>query len=87
MIRDCPLSCMLDSLLQQTRVVVLDTIVIMVEDVQKMGDERISEAMEVGEMVTQAEARYNQVGKSPIMRTWLSVMPFRARPRWRHLMQ
>ncbi|WMV32386.1 hypothetical protein MTR67_025771 [Solanum verrucosum] len=53
--------------------------VIMVEDVHKEGGEEISKAMEVREMVMQAEVWRSQAGKSPVKMTWLSVMPFRAR--------
>uniref|UniRef100_M1DQW3 'chromo' domain containing protein n=1 Tax=Solanum tuberosum TaxID=4113 RepID=M1DQW3_SOLTU len=44
-------------------------IVIMVEGVHKVGEEEISEAVEVGEMVTQAEVRCSQAMKSPVKMT------------------
>ncbi|WMV26669.1 hypothetical protein MTR67_020054 [Solanum verrucosum] len=57
--------------------------VIMVEGVHKVGEEEISEVVEVGVMVMQAEVQCNMVGKSSVKMIGLSVTPFRARPRQR----
>jgi len=46
-----------------------------------MGKEEISEAAEVGEMVTQTEVQCSHAGKLPIKMTGFSVMPFQARTR------
>ncbi|XP_049391619.1 uncharacterized protein LOC125856081 [Solanum stenotomum] len=55
----------------------------MVEGVHKVGEEEISQAVEVGEMVMPVEEQCNQTKRLPIMMTRLSVMLFRARPRLR----
>ena len=55
----------------------------MVEDVHKVGEEVIIEAVEVKEMVMQAEVQRSQAGNSPVKMIRLSVMPFRARMRQR----
>ena len=65
----------------------LREMVIMVEDVHKVGEEVISEAVEVEEMLMQAGVTCNQVGKWFVKMIGLSVMPFRAKPRLRRLMQ
>jgi len=59
--------------------------VIMVEGVHKLGEEVISEVVEVEEMVMQAEVMCNQAGKWFVKMIGLSVMPFRARMRQRRL--
>lgn len=50
-----------------------------------MGEEIISEAMEVEEMVSQAGLTLDQVGRPLDMRTWFSVKLFSARMRQTHL--
>lgn len=41
--------------------------VIMVEGLNKVGEEEISEGAEVEEIILQEEVQFNQVGKSSIM--------------------
>lgn len=58
----------------------------MVEDIHKLGKEKISEIMGVEEMVTEVDVTLNQA------RTWIvwmiehNVMPFLAKMRQRHPM-
>ena len=59
--------------------------VIIVEGVHKVGEEVISEVVEVEEMVMQAEVTCNWAGKWFVKVIGLSVMPFRARMRQKHL--
>lgn len=49
---------------------------VMVEGVHKVGEEEISEAAEIGEMVTHAEVQCIQAGTSPVTITGLNILPF-----------
>ncbi|XP_049410675.1 uncharacterized protein LOC125873875 [Solanum stenotomum] len=53
----------------------------MLEDVHKVGDERIGENVEVGEMVMQVEEQCSQARRLSAKMTRLGVIPFRARAR------
>lgn len=55
--------------------------IIMEEDVNKVGNEEISEDVEVRVMVIQAEDQWNKVKRSSIKKIGLNFMPFRARAR------
>jgi len=50
-------------------------------------EKEISEAVEAEEMVMRVEEQCSQARRLPVKMTWLSFMPFRARPRLRRQMQ
>ena len=52
-------------------------IVIMVEDIYRVGGEEISETMEVEKMVATTEVTCNQEGRWSVKIIWLSVILFR----------
>lgn len=68
---------MMDSAQKHSRAVYPREMVIMIEDVQKVGEKEINEVMETVEMITETEVQCIEAGKSLLKMIGLSITPSR----------